>query len=169
MKAQEKTIEYEFTVDASPSEVYNAWGTTDGIRTFFAPDGKVELKMFGDYQIYFFPENEPGSRGADDEIVISFEENKMISHTWGFPKVFPNLRANQKTIVTVRFIPIEAGKTKVHFIQSGWGESEEWQKSYDYFINAWGNVVLARLQYRFDIGPVDWENLPDLSKYYLVK
>jgi uncharacterized protein YndB with AHSA1/START domain len=169
MKAQEKIIEYDFTVDASPSEVYNAWSTTDGIKTFFAPDGKVELKMFGDYQIYFFPENEPGSRGAEGERVISFEENKMISHTWGFPKAFPNLRANQKTIVNVRFIPRENGKTQVHFIQSGWGQSEEWQKSYDYFINAWGNVVLARLQYRFAVGPVDWDNQPDLSKYYLVK
>jgi len=58
IKAQDKKIEYDFTVDASPSDVYKAWSTTDGIKTFFAPDGKVDLKMFGDYQIYFFPETE---------------------------------------------------------------------------------------------------------------
>jgi uncharacterized protein YndB with AHSA1/START domain len=169
MNAQEKIIEYEFTVDASPSEVYNAWSTAEGIKTFFAPDGNVNLKKFGDYHIYFFPDMQPGSRGAEDERVISFEEDKMISHTWGFPPAFPDLRANQKTVVNVRFIPVGDGKTKVHFIQSGWGHSEEWQKSYDYFVNAWGNVVLARLQYRFAVGPVDWNNQPDLSKYYLVK
>ena len=169
MNVQEKTINFEFTINASPQELYNAWATTDGIKTFFAPDGKVELKMFGDYHIYFFPENEPGSRGAEDEIVLSYEPNKMISFTWGFPPSLAELRANQKTIVNIRFAETDDGKTKVHFTHSGWGEGEDWQKGYDYFVSAWGNVVLARLQYRFDVGPVNWNKLPDFSNYSLVK
>lgn len=169
MSAQIKTIDFEFTVNASPTEVYNAWATTEGIKTFFAPGGKVNLKMFGEYHIYFFPDNEPGSRGAEDEIVLSYEPNKMISFTWGFPPSLPDLRANQKTVVNIRFAPAEDGKTKVNFTHSGWGDSEDWQKAYNYFVSAWGKVVLARLQYRFDVGPVNWNNLPDLSKYSLVK
>lgn len=93
----------------------------------------------------------------------------MISFTWGFPPSLPDLRANQKTVVNIRFTETEDGKTHVHFIQSGWGESQDWLKGYDYFVQAWGNVVLARLQYRFDVGPVDWNNMPDLTEYYLVK
>ena len=169
MNAQEKIIDFEFTVDASPSDVYNVWATTEGIKTFFSPGGKVDLKLFGDYFIYFFPENEPGSRGAEDEKIISYEKDKMISFTWGFPPSLPNLRANQKTVVNIRFLPTDDGKTKVHFIQSGWGEGEDWQKGYDYFVKAWGSVVLPRLIYRFDVGPVDWNNQPDLTKYQLTK
>ena len=131
--------------------------------------GKVELKMFGDYHIYFFPEYPEGSRGAEDEIVLAFEENKMISFTWGFPPSLPDLRANQKTVVNVRFSETEDGKTKVHFVQSGFGKSEEWQKGYNYFVSAWGKVVLPRLIYRFDVGPVDWNNMPDFTDYQLVK
>jgi uncharacterized protein YndB with AHSA1/START domain len=163
----EKRIEFEFIVNALPHEVYKAWSTTEGIKTFFAPGGKVELKMFGDYHIYFFPEYPEGSRGAEDEKVISFEENKMISFTWGFPPSLPDLRANQKTVVNIRFSETEDGKTKVHFVQSGFGESEDWQKGYEYFVHAWGNVVLPRLIYRFDVGPVDWNNMPDLTEYRL--
>lgn len=167
MYAQEKTIDFEFTVNASTQDVFNAWTTTEGIKTFFAPDGKVDLKKFGDYFIYFFPESEPGSRGAEDEKVISYEKNKMISFTWGFPPSLPDLRANQKTIINIRFSPMKDGKTQVHFVQSGWGESDEWQKGYEYFVEAWGKVVLPRLIYRFEVGPIDWGNMPDLKKYYL--
>lgn len=92
--SKEKQIEFEFKVDASPKEIYNAWTTTEGIKSFFATDGKVELKMFGDYHIYFFPDAPEGSRSAEDEKIIGYEENKMISFTWGFPPMLPELRAN---------------------------------------------------------------------------
>lgn len=169
MNAQNKIIDFEFTVNASPSEVYNAWTTVEGIKTFFALDGKIELELFGDYHIYFFPNAPEGSRGAEDEKVISFEENKMISFTWGFPPSFPDLRANQKTVVNIRFNPTDDGKTKIHFIQSGWGEGEDWQKGYEYFVAAWGKAVLPRLIYSFENGPVDWNDMPDLSQYHLTE
>ena len=39
----------------------------------------------------------------------------------------------------------------------------EWDKMYAYFDRAWGKVVLPLLKYRFEIEPVDWDNLPDLD------
>lgn len=169
MMAQEseKVIEFEFEVNASPYEVYDAWTTLEGIKSFFAREGKVELKKFGDYHIIFLPENEPGTRGAEDEKVISYEKDKMISFTWGFPPSLMDLRNNQKTIINIRFYDAGNGKTKVHFLNTGWGVGEDWQKGYEYFTQAWGNVVLARLQYRFDHGPVDWDNPPDYSEFAL--
>ncbi len=86
-----------------------------------------------------------------------------------FPPSLPDLRANQKTVVNIRFFPTEDGMTKVHFLQTGWGEGEDCQKGYDYFLKAWGDVVLARLQYRFDVAPVNWNKMPDLSQYFLTK
>lgn len=156
MSAQEKELKFEIVIDAPPADVYNAWSTTEGIKTFFAPGGEVELKLFGKYHIYFFPEAPEGKRGAEDEKVISFEENKMISFTWGFPPSLPYLRANQKTIVNIRFEGTEDGNTLMKFIQSGWGEGDEWRKGYEYFTEAWGEVVLPRLKKRFEEGPVDW-------------
>ena len=166
---KDKRLVFELTLNAQPSEVYKAWTTKEGIESFLAPSCEVNLKMFGDYFIYFLPENPPGTRGAEDEKVISFEENRMFSFTWGMPPIFPYFRKNQKTIVLIRLEQMEEGKTKMLFMQSGWGYGEEWRKSYDYFEQAWGNVVLPRLQYRFEDGPVNWENPADYSKYKLVK
>ncbi len=166
---KERAIEFEIVLNAPVEEVYNAWTTPEGIKSFFAPGCDLEMKLYGNYHIYFDPNGKPGERGAEDEILISHQKNKMLSFTWGFPPTLMELRQNQKTIVTLRFEELEGGKTKLHFSQSGWGEGELWDKGFEYFTYAWGNVVLARLQHRFEHGPVVWESETDYSKYNLVK
>lgn len=153
-----KIIIQEITVNAEIEDAYNAWTTKKGMQTFFAPECEVELKLLGKYRVHFFPENPPGSKGAEDEIVISFQKNKMFSFTWGFPPSLPDLRDNQKTIVTLRFEDLGNNKTKIVFTQSGWGEGEDWEKGFMYFEKAWKDVVLKRFAERFEKGPVDWNN-----------
>ena len=152
----ERVIHCEVTVNAGIEEVYNTWTTKEGLQTFFAPECEVGLKLFGPYHIHFFPENPVGSKGAEDEIVISYEKNKMLSFTWGFPPSLMDLRKNQKTIVMIRFTEVGYNKTKIDFTQSGWGEGEDWSKGYEYFEKAWKEVVFPRLVERFEKGPVDW-------------
>lgn len=163
----DKVNRFEFIINASASDVFQTWTTAEGLETFFAPECHIDLKLFGDLHIYFFPQNKPGQRGAEDEKIISFEENKMLSFTWGFPPSLMNLRNSQKTVVLLRFEDLEDGRTKVEFSQSGWGSSEEWKLGREYFLEAWGNVVLARYQYRFKHGPVDWNTSSDISEYRL--
>ncbi len=33
-------------------------------------------------------------------------------------------------------------------------------EAYDYLVRAWSDIVLPRLKYRFEKGPVDWNNPP---------
>ncbi len=166
MNAQEdKRLIFDFEINAPIEKVYQTWTSTEGIRTFFAPDGKVELKSFGKFHIYFFPDAPEGQRGSENNVVLSFEENKMFSFTWDFPPSLLSLRENQRTVVLIRFIKLDENRTRILFIQSGWGSSEDWQKGYAYFKSAWGDVVLARLKYRFENKPIEWNNLPDYSGY----
>ncbi|OGU35442.1 MAG: hypothetical protein A2068_07890 [Ignavibacteria bacterium GWB2_35_6b] len=157
----EKVIQYEVVVNAEVSEVYETWTTPEGIKTFFAPECEVELKLFGSYHIYFNPQNPVGTKGAEDEMIISFQKNKMLSFTWGFPPVLPDLRDNQKTIVTLRFEDLGNNKTKIVFTQSGWGEGEDWDKGYGYFEKAWKDIVFKNLVDRFENGPIDWNSLSE--------
>ena len=165
--ADDKVNLFEFIINAPVQEVYKTWTTAEGLETFFAPECHINLNLFGDLHCYFFPQNKPGQRGAEDEKIISFEENKMLSFTWGFPPSLMNLRNTQKTIILLRFEDLGNGQTKVRFIQSGWGSGEEWQLGREYFLEAFGNVVLARFRYSFAHGPVDWQNLPDYSAFRL--
>jgi hypothetical protein len=64
----------------------------------------------------------------------------------------PSVR-NERTHVSLRFIDISDNKTKVILTHKGWGEA------YNYFIKAWGTIVLPRLKYRFENSPINWKNL----------
>ena len=68
------------------------------------------------------------------------------------------------THVVIRLFETEAGETRVTLLHDGWGTGNEWDAAYQYFSSAWANVVLPRLRYRFESGPVDWSNPPILSE-----
>ncbi|NIM90692.1 MAG: hypothetical protein GTO17_07055 [Candidatus Aminicenantes bacterium] len=84
----------------------------------------------------------------------------MFSFTWDAPAFMPNVR-QQRTLVVLKFKEIEKDKTRIFLCHTGWGDGDEWDKAYDYFMDAW-DAVLQRLIDRFEKGPVDWakENYP---------
>lgn len=144
-------------VAAPPADVWAAWTTTEGIRTFFAPDGRVEAKPGGAYEIWFAPEAPAGSRGSDGCTVISVEPPKRLAFTWNFPPSIPELReAGAKARVTVELLPGSVeGSTLVTLAHDEFPEGEAGEKGRAYFEKAW-DVVLDRLRERFRHGPVDW-------------
>ncbi|MBI3716256.1 MAG: SRPBCC domain-containing protein [Betaproteobacteria bacterium] len=152
--AQERAIDEKVTVKAGIDEVWKAWTTSEGIKSFFAPDAKVELRVDGPFQIYINPYAEPGMKGADDMKIIGFQDKKMLSFTWNAPPSLPEAR-KQRSVVILRFVSRGDQLTEVTLHHIGWGEGGEWDKAFDYFSKAWPNV-LKNLQKRFDSGPIDW-------------
>jgi uncharacterized protein YndB with AHSA1/START domain len=157
----EKTIVINTTVPAPLSEAWKAWTTEAGAKTFFAPQCKIELQPGGAYEMYFNLDVPAGERGGEGMIVLSFQPERMLSFTWNNPPSLPSVRG-EMTHVVVRFAEADPNTTQITLIHDGWGEGGEWEQAYEYFIRAWGEVVLPRLKYRFEHGPVDWDDLPDL-------
>jgi uncharacterized protein YndB with AHSA1/START domain len=152
----EKVLFFEVIVDAPIESVWQAWTTIEGIKSFFAPDCKLELWPTGAYEMYFNLGAPEGLRGGEGCTILAIEERKMLSFTWNAPPEFPKIR-EQWTHVCLRFAPLGADRTKVTFIQDGWGSNPEWIEVYQYFENAWGQIVLPRLQARFKNGPIQWQ------------
>jgi uncharacterized protein YndB with AHSA1/START domain len=159
----DRVVRAETVVNAGVNQVWDAWTTNDGIKSFLAPDCNVEIRIDGPYQIFFDPEAEPGLKGADDMIVLAFQPRKMLSFTWNAPTLFPNVRPH-RTHVVVRFFSEGDERTRVTLWHDGWGEGEEWDQAFDYFTRAWQQVVMPLLKYRFEHGPLDWNNLPQLDE-----
>jgi uncharacterized protein YndB with AHSA1/START domain len=158
----EKTIHFNITVPAPLSEVWKAWTTEAGAKTFFAPECKIELKPGGAYEMYFNLDAPTGERGGEGMIVLAIQPERMFSFTWNAPPNLPTVRG-EMTHVVVRFEEVDPKTTQVTLNHDGWGEGSEWDQAFEYFIQAWGELVLPRLKYRFEHGPFDWGNLPDLS------
>ena len=160
LQNSDRLIRAEITVPANLDAVWEAWTTEAGINTFFGPAGRVELRVDGPYEILFDLEAEPGQRGGEGLRILAIQPKSMLSFTWNAPPRLPNVR-RQRTHVVVRFKELSQGGTQVTLTHDGWGEGEEWDQAFAYFSRAWGEVVLPRLRYRFSVGPVDWDNLPE--------
>ena len=161
MKNTEKAIFVEVKVKASLEEVWEAWTTEAGIKSFLAPACKVDLRPDGAYEVYFNPDAPEGERGGEGLRVLSIQLMKMFSFTWNAPPILPNVRG-QRTQVILRFIPEEDG-IRLTLHHGGWGSGGEWEQAFAYFQKAWTNIVLPRLKYRFEHGPVDWDNPPGIE------
>jgi len=164
VQAQERTLVKMATVKATVDEVWNAWTTTEGIQSFFAPEARVEARPGGPFEVYINPYAKPGLKGADDMVVLAVQEPSMISFTWNSPPHLAEVRPH-RTSVQVRFKALAANETEVRLVHGGWGEGGQWDQSFKYFDNAWGNV-LASLQKRFAEGPVDWTEFLKRMKAY---
>lgn len=143
-------------ISASMDEAWQAWTTTEGVTTFFAPKASVELAVGGDFEMYFDPKQPAGQRGSEGCKILGFVPGEMFSFTWNAPPHLPTIRG-EHTWVVLFFQALEAKKTRISLVHLGWQVGEEWQKALQYFDKAW-ELVLGRLQYRFDNGPLDWKN-----------
>lgn len=154
--ATERAIDREIVVPATLDAAWAAWTTREGIVSFFAPDAVVDAKVGGPFQIYINPGAPVGMRGADDMHFLAVQPKKMISFDWNAPPNLPEARA-QRTLVIVRFTPVDGKSTRVTLHHTGWGDGGEWDKAYTYFDKAWGDV-LGNLKRRFEMGPMDWKD-----------
>jgi uncharacterized protein YndB with AHSA1/START domain len=144
-------------IPAPIAKVWEAWTTTEGCNTFFAPSCKIKLKVGGAFEMYFTSGNKPGLRGGEGCTILAIQPERMLSFTWNAPADMPTIRA-QFTHVSLYFDKIDDSSTKLTLIHDGWGTGEEWDTAFQYFQYAWGGVVLPRLVHRFKIGPIDWDN-----------
>jgi uncharacterized protein YndB with AHSA1/START domain len=165
LQEHERAIRGEVVVDGSLQEVWAAWTTEEGVKSFFAPACRIDLRPDEPYEIFFNPTAEPGLRGGEGLRVLAVQEPRMLSFTWNAPPSLPEVRP-QRTVVILRLSQAGPGRTRVVLTHAGWGEGGQWDEAFDYFEGAWKKVVLARLAYRFDQGPVDWDRPPDLVPYH---
>lgn len=145
----DRAIAGEAVVNAPLSEVWKVWTTEEGVRSFFAPECSIDLRVDGSFELYFLPDGEPGLRGGEGVRFLAIQPEKMLSFTWNAPPHLPEARA-QWTHVVVRFFDAGGGRTRVRLRHDGWGEGGQWDDAFRYFENAWLECVLPALVRRFE-------------------
>ncbi len=164
LPAKPEPLLLEAEISAPAPEVWRALTTEEGVETFFAQDARVESRIGGAYEMYFLPENAPGLRGSEGTRILAMEAPHRLLISWNAPLSFGPLR-DQQTVVEFELIPRGEDRTLVHLTHDGWGRGSNWNGVRDYFSVAW-QVVLGRLQYRFEEGPVDWTQPVDGRSYF---
>ncbi|HXE74927.1 MAG TPA: SRPBCC domain-containing protein [Candidatus Xenobia bacterium] len=152
----QRSLRKQVTVAAPLAEVWNAWTTTEGVTGFFAPAAKVEARIGGPYEIYFGLSQPEGQRGSEGCKVHSVVPMKLLAFEWNAPPSIPTIRdSGVHTLVVIELEEAGPKQTRVTMTHTGWGVGEDWDKTYAYFDRAW-EAVLSNLQYRFEVGRVEW-------------
>jgi uncharacterized protein YndB with AHSA1/START domain len=144
----DRVIRGEVVVDATVAEVWKAWTTEEGIKSFFAPQCNIDLRVDGPFEMFFLPDEKPGGRGGEGVRFLAIQPEKMLSFTWNAPPHLPEAR-RQWTHVVLRFFEADGGRTRLTLAHDGWGNGGEWDEAYAYFERAWLEVVLPNLKKRF--------------------
>jgi uncharacterized protein YndB with AHSA1/START domain len=158
-RGADRILRAEMTVPGPVEKVWDAWTTVDGLRSFFAPAARVDLRVDGLYDIVFDP-SRPGTT-AEGMRILALDAPRRFAFTWSAPPTLAEARA-QRTVVIVELAGEGTAATRLRFTHLGWGEGKAWDAAYAYFDNAWRAVVLPRLKHRFEKGPIDWSAPPSL-------
>ena len=159
-------IRFELEIISSIDRVWEQLTTIRGITGFFSPVANIDFRVDGLFEIIFDPPAPIGERGAEGMRILAMDKPDLFGFTWNSPPTIPTIRG-QRTAVFIYLDSISETRTRLTFINSGYGLSPEWQESRDYFLNAWGNVVLPRLRYSLEQGAINWDDMPDLTEYRL--
>lgn len=160
----ERAIALTVLVDAAREQVFEAWTSDDGVRSFFAPASRIEAESGGAYELYFMEEGKVplGQRGSEGCVFLALQAPVFFSVSWNAPPHLASVR-NEHTVVLVRFTALSKEQTRVDLTHVGWGEGGQWDEALAYFRRAWGTMVLPRLRHRFAVGPIDWAAPPELA------
>lgn len=150
----DRAVRAEVIVDAPIEQVWAAWTTEEGVKAFFAPACRIDLRVDGAYEMYFRPEAPPGQRGGEGLRLLQVDPPRRLAFTWNAPPEQPRVRG-QRTMVTLDFESLEGGRTRVRLAHVGWGHGAEWDESFRYFDHAWKEVVMRRLVERFAAPPAE--------------
>jgi len=145
----------EATIAAPQRDVWHAFTSNEGVRGFFAPASRIELRVGGPYELYFLLDNAPGSRGGEGAHILALEPPGRLMVTWIAPPSFGHLR-EQQMVIEISLEAVSRDRTRVRMVMAGFGRGSEWARVREYFTQALQNV-LGRLAYRFDHGPIDWQ------------
>jgi uncharacterized protein YndB with AHSA1/START domain len=148
----DRQLRFEVDIAAPVADVWAAWTTPAGVRSFLAPACNIDLRIDGAYDILFDPDAPAGQRGAEGMRILVLEPHKRFAFTWNNPPSLPAIRA-QRTMVILELSAPTAKTTRLRLTQLGWGSGADWDKAFTYFARAWGDIVLPRLQQRFARSP----------------
>jgi uncharacterized protein YndB with AHSA1/START domain len=139
--AEMPILKKEVCIRAPIEAVWNAWTTADGLA-FLSPKSNIELRIGGPYEWFLHLEaDENGKRGGEGSHILAYLPNRMIAFSWTFPPAVPELRnADERTQVIVLLDETD-GQVHVKLYAHGWQEGEPWQRGWEYFDRAWGQVL----------------------------
>ncbi len=100
----------------------------------------IEPRLGGKYELFWEKENSERNSTLGCKVTV-IAPDTLLGFEWKGPPEFSRFMNKQPlTHVTVFFMPLEHGKTMVHLVHSGWGDTPEWQQAREWFQKSWSSA-----------------------------
>lgn len=124
----------EVVVDAPVEKVWAAWTTSEGLRSWLAPQADIDLRLGGLMRANANAQGTLGDGQTIQNAILSFEPGRMLSIKVarppdGFP--FPN--AIQRMWTVIYFQPAGPDRTQIRVVSLGFQPDDESLKMRAFF------------------------------------
>lgn len=136
-------------VEAPVDDVWAAFTTAEGIKSWMVPHADIDLKVGGKMRTHYDKNGVLGDENSIENTILSYDPKRMLSiKATKAPKSFPFKASLERMWSVIYFEPVGARQTKVTVVGLGYADDEESQKLRKHF--EWGNAfTLKKLQQRF--------------------
>lgn len=134
-----RTMKMTVDVQAPLQEIWDKFTTEEGMTSWMVAKAEVDWRVGGTIRTHYDPEAEIGDEGTIVHHILSYEPLRMYSSRFTAPENTPIAKVAEATWGVVRFEPLTPDRTRVRFTSLGWGEGEEWDKAWEFFLrgNRW--------------------------------
>jgi uncharacterized protein YndB with AHSA1/START domain len=154
-----RVLQHRITVEAPAADVWDAWTTTEGIRSWAVPVGRIDFRLGGIWESSYNLDARIGDPGNIQNRILAYLPDRMLTiQAVAAPPGFPHRELLSEIFTVIELEALDAARTRVTVSMVGYASGEGFDVLYGHFEkgNAW---TLEKLRQRFVEGPVDWASV----------
>lgn len=139
----------ELEVEASISDVWNAYVTEDGWKAWSAPHVEIDLRPGGTIRSHYGPDAEVGDPGTITLNIVNYVPERLITLRAEFADHFPQfMKEDDENLMEVTtFEALGEKRTRITAYGVGYRDTPEYRGLIDFFIPANEGVYLKLKEY----------------------
>lgn len=146
-------------INAPVKDVWTAFTTTEGIKSWMVAEGDVDLRIGGKIRTGYASGTDLNGPNAIENTIIAFDPEHMLSiRNTKAPEKFPFKRAVSEVWTVIYMEPVDKKSTKVTIRMLGYRREDEFIKMRRFFMDG-NKQTLDELSQHFE-KPESW-GLPD--------
>jgi uncharacterized protein YndB with AHSA1/START domain len=113
-------------VEAPVSEVWKAWTTSEGIKSWMVAEGEVDLRIGGALRTSYTKGSDPKGPNAIVNTILAFDPERMLTiKNTQSPATFPFKKAMADAWTVIYLEPVSPSQTKVTCRMLGYTQDPE--------------------------------------------
>jgi uncharacterized protein YndB with AHSA1/START domain len=137
-------------VNAPVKEVWKAWTTSEGIRSWMVAAGEVDLRIGGALRTSYTKDSDLKGKDVIVNTILAFDPERMLTiRNTQSPEKFPFKKAMADCWTVIYLRPVDEAKTEVVVRMNGYNSTEESQKMKAFFKQG-NQMTLDALVKRFE-------------------